>query len=174
MAGKLKFEYNRDERRRMTGWREPQGDRRDIKKSRRITFIDMVVILIFFGLLYPLIQQREGTVMVNGYRVRSEMTAEDGSAVIRYSIRAARNPQPPGTLFEITVTDEEGTVLAEQTDILPEGEAVRIVLLDFSTENTEGKISSTVSAGSSTGRITHGNPSGKQTFSLRNLLNGRR
>ena len=117
-------DYNRKERRNSSWWssrhRADSGGIGTLKKIRRLTLFDLVLLLVMMGVLLPLAIRMEGRVDAGPYKVRIDKhyRNEELTLLLKISLSSGSDAEA-GETVGWSIYDDDGTLLHEEWDIAP-------------------------------------------------------
>lgn len=126
-------DYDRDERRRASWWYSRHPEKQDagsgLRRGRRITLIDLLLLVVMSGILLPWLLSREDIVLVGSYKVKLDRSTRDENLVLILDISpSGDSPLKDGDLVGWTIYDAGGKPLHSETDLAPEsGDSVEFI-----------------------------------------------
>ena len=117
-------DYNREERRNSSWWssrhRADSGGIGTLKKVRRLTLLDLILLLVMMGVLVPWVLQMDGRVDAGPYKVRIDKNYRNGELTLLLKISlSSGSDAEAGETVGWSIYDEGGALLHEEWDIAP-------------------------------------------------------
>jgi hypothetical protein len=126
-------DYSRDERRRASWWNSRHPERSDVgsglRRGRRITLIDLLLLVVMSGILLPWLLSREDIITAGSYELRLDRRTRSENLVLLLDISLPDDlPSTDGDLVGWSIYDTGGNLLHSETDLAPKaGESVEFV-----------------------------------------------
>ena len=117
-------DYNREERRNSSWWssrhRAGSGGIGTLKKIRRLTLLDLVLLLVIIGVLVPWVLQMESGVDAGPYKIRIDKHFRNGELTLLLKISlSSGSDAKTGDTVGWSIYDDSGNLLHEEWDIAP-------------------------------------------------------
>ena len=118
-------DYNREERKRATWWSSRHNTASkgaaSLKRIRRLTLIDLLLLLVMMGVLIPWVLQMDSRIEAGPYRVRLDNHRRKDSFVITLKITLPRGSDvvDDESFVGWRILDGEGLILHQESDLPP-------------------------------------------------------
>lgn len=118
-------EYNREERKRATWWSSRHSSAfkgtASLKRIRRLTLIDLLLLLVMMGVLIPWVMQMDSRIEAGPYKIRLEKHLRQDSLVLTMKITLPRGSDTvkDESIVGWRIQDDEGQTIHQESDLPP-------------------------------------------------------
>ncbi|RKX76022.1 MAG: hypothetical protein DRP60_08055 [Spirochaetes bacterium] len=118
-------DYNREERKRATWWSSRHssvsGGSASIKRARRLTLIDLLLLLVMMGVLIPWVLQMDSRIEAGPYKVGLDNHRRQDSLVLTKKIALPRGSDAVDgeSVVGWIIRDSEGQIIHQEFDLPP-------------------------------------------------------
>ena len=140
-TGDLTFEYDRGKRRGTGWWASRHAD--DLKRKNRLSrilLLDLAVLLVLMGFLYPFLRDLNRRVRVDGYRARAHLEVGETAGLVQVDIRLIPRSEGGEGTYVLILRDADGTERSREADILPGPGETRRSVLRFASGDVPGPL----------------------------------
>jgi|GEM_PF-2418633 len=118
-------DYNREERKRATWWSSRHNTASkgaaSLKRIRRLTLIDLLLLLVMMGVLIPWVLQMDSRIEAGPYKVRLDKHLRQDSLVLTMKVTLPRGSDAVDdeSIVGWRIRDGEGLIIHRESDLPP-------------------------------------------------------